>query len=99
MDERQIEKWKQHFTIEERLQHIRKHASDLVAARKRKVKAFEASLGGPGFVVSSTGRGNSSQRNSAHNTMQKRVQDARQSMKDELETLKAMVRSIGEYEL
>lgn len=99
MTPQQIEKWKEHFTIDERLEHIKKRAQELVAARKRRVKAFEASLNGPGFVVSSTGRGNSSRRNGAHNTIQKRLSDARQSCNDNLETIKAMVNSIREYDL
>lgn len=99
MTDKQIQNWKDNYTIAERLVHVRKTATALADARKRRAKALEASMGGPGFVVSSTGRGNSSRRNGAHNTMQKRLNDALQSYRDNLETLKAMVNSLTDYDL
>ena len=97
MTPQQIERWKEHFTIEVRLEHIRERARELLAAKKRRAKALEASTGSR-FVVSSTGRGKSSARNGGHNTLQKRLSDANQSYRDILADLKAMVNATSEYE-
>jgi len=99
MTPQRIQNWKDNFTIAERLDHIRKTANELVQARKRRAKALEASADGPGFVVSSTGRGNSSRRNGAHNTMQKRLNDALESYRSNLADLKSMVNSLTDYDL
>lgn len=94
MTAEELLRWKAAFTPEERLVHIRAMASSLVRSHAKRKKVLDASRNAPGFVVSSTGR-SGRLRNSAYNTMGKRLQDALNACRNDMDDLKAMVNTMA----
>jgi len=94
MEHQSITRWKEARTIDERLVDIRKQAASLVRSFAKRQQAIRASMNAPGFVVSSGGP-HSRPRNGAHNTAQKRLQDARDACRDDMDELLAMVTCVN----